>query len=83
MTFLRQVGVVATVAAALLAWQGGGYSAWAGPADGPAKRLPNPLCDRAAFRVVVDVGHTAQSPGARFQNGNPNLPEPTPTENTT
>jgi len=69
MTFLRQVGVVATVAAALLAWQGGGYSAWAGPADGPAKRLPNPLCDRAAFRVVVDVGHTAQSPGARSARG--------------
>jgi N-acetylmuramoyl-L-alanine amidase len=69
MTFLRQVGVVATVAAALLAWQGGGHSAWAGPADGPAKRLPNPLCDRAAFRVVVDVGHTAQSPGARSARG--------------
>ena len=34
-----------------------------------AKRLPNPLCDRAAFRVVVDVGHTAQSPGARSARG--------------
>jgi N-acetylmuramoyl-L-alanine amidase len=69
MAFLRQVGVVATVAAVLVAWQGGGHSAWAGPVGGPAKKLPNPLCDRAAFRVVVDVGHTAQSPGAKSARG--------------
>ena len=40
-----------------------------GPAGGAAKRLPNPLCDRAAFRMVVDVGHTAQSPGAMSARG--------------
>ena len=69
MTFLRRSGVVATAAATLLAWQAAGYSAWAGPAGGAAKRPPNPLCDRAAFRVAVDVGHTAQSPGAMSARG--------------
>jgi N-acetylmuramoyl-L-alanine amidase len=69
MAFLRKVGVVAIAATALLVWQGAGHSAWAGPAGGAAKRLPNPLCDRAAFRMVVDVGHTAQSPGAMSARG--------------
>ena len=69
MTFLRRSGVVATAAATLLAWQAAGHSAWAGPAGGAAKRPPNPLCDRAAFRVAVDVGHTAQSPGAMSARG--------------
>jgi N-acetylmuramoyl-L-alanine amidase len=69
MTFLRRSGVIATAAATLLAWQAAGHSAWAGPAGGAAKRSPNPLCDRAAFRVAVDVGHTAQSPGAMSARG--------------
>jgi N-acetylmuramoyl-L-alanine amidase len=69
MTFLRRVGVVAAAATALLAWQAAGHSTWAGPAGGAAKRPPNPLCDRAAFRVAVDVGHTAQSPGAMSARG--------------
>ena len=69
MTFLRRSGVIATAAATLLAWQAAGDSAWAGPAGGAAKRPPNPLCDRAAFRVAVDVGHTAQSPGAMSARG--------------
>ena len=69
MTFLRRSGVIATAAATLLAWQAVGHSAWAGPAGGAAKRPPNPLCDRAAFRVAVDVGHTAQSPGAMSARG--------------
>ena len=69
MTFLRRVGVVAAAATALLAWQAAGHSTWAGPAGGTAKKLPNPLCDRAAFRIVVDVGHTAQSPGAKSARG--------------
>jgi N-acetylmuramoyl-L-alanine amidase len=65
MAVLRKVGVVATAATTLLVWLGTGHSAWAAP----AKRSPNPLCDRAAFRVAVDVGHTAQSPGAMSARG--------------
>jgi N-acetylmuramoyl-L-alanine amidase len=38
----------------------------------PAKTGPaSPTCDRAQFRVVVDVGHTAQAVGARSARGLP------------
>ncbi len=67
MAFLRRVGRVATLAAALVAWQGAWQSGWAGPSDGAANR--SSACDRAAFRVVVDVGHTPQSPGAPSARG--------------
>jgi N-acetylmuramoyl-L-alanine amidase len=43
--------------------------AWAQSAGGTAKKPPAPICDRAAFRVVVDVGHTAESPGAMSARG--------------
>jgi N-acetylmuramoyl-L-alanine amidase len=36
----------------------------------PAKPL-SPKCDRAAFRLVVDVGHSAQIPGATSARGVP------------
>jgi N-acetylmuramoyl-L-alanine amidase len=69
LAFLRQIGPVATVVAAFVAWSGAWHSAWAGPAGGPPKKSPNLACDRAAFRVVVDVGHTAESPGAISARG--------------
>jgi N-acetylmuramoyl-L-alanine amidase len=34
-----------------------------------AAKPPLPKCDRAAFRVVVDVGHTAETPGATSARG--------------
>jgi N-acetylmuramoyl-L-alanine amidase len=44
---------------------------WTAAADAaaPAKRSAAASCDRAQFRVVVDVGHTAQSPGAASARG--------------
>jgi N-acetylmuramoyl-L-alanine amidase len=45
---------------------GGGATA-AGAQTGPAK--PQPACDRAAFRTVVDVGHTAEVAGAMSARG--------------
>ena len=66
MTFLRQVGMLAALAVALL---GQGVSGRAEPASAPAKTPPAPTCDRAAFRVIVDVGHTAEAPGARSARG--------------
>src|SRR6201982_2074841 len=68
MAFLRHVGTVATVIAALGVSPGTWHSGWAGPASGPSKKAPV-ACDRAAFRVVVDVGHTAESPGAISARG--------------
>jgi N-acetylmuramoyl-L-alanine amidase len=69
MAFHRRIGRVATVVAALVAWSGAWHSGWAGSAGGPPKKSPNWACDRAAFRVVVDVGHTAESPGAKSARG--------------
>lgn len=69
MAFLRRIGPVATVVAALVAWSGAWHSGWAGPAGGPTKKSPDSACDRVAFRVVVDVGHTAESPGAISARG--------------
>jgi N-acetylmuramoyl-L-alanine amidase len=40
-------------------------------APAPSRRAAKPLpkCDRAAFRLVVDVGHSAQVPGATSARG--------------
>jgi N-acetylmuramoyl-L-alanine amidase len=69
MAFLRGVGLVATVVAALVAWPGAWHSTWAEPLGGPVKKTQGSACDRAAFRLVVDVGHTAESPGAKSARG--------------
>jgi N-acetylmuramoyl-L-alanine amidase len=49
-----------------LLFLGGGATA-AGAQTSPAK--PQPVCDRAAFRTVVDVGHTAEVAGAMSARG--------------
>jgi N-acetylmuramoyl-L-alanine amidase len=69
MAFLRRIGLVAAAVAALAAWSGAWHSGWAGPAGGPTKKSPESACDRAAFRAVVDVGHTAKAPGAISARG--------------
>jgi N-acetylmuramoyl-L-alanine amidase len=45
------------VAALLLAIRGGAGAA-------PAAKRSEPVCERGTFRVVLDVGHTAEEPGA-------------------
>jgi N-acetylmuramoyl-L-alanine amidase len=42
--------------------------AW-GQAAAPARRVVQATCDRASFHVVVDVGHSAKSGGARSARG--------------
>jgi N-acetylmuramoyl-L-alanine amidase len=69
MTLLRRLGAVATMVGALLVSQSVWHSGWADPAAGSAKKSQASACDRAAFRVVVDVGHTAESPGAKSARG--------------
>src|SRR5262245_43381236 len=69
MALIWRIGVTGAVAAALTAWPGAWHSTWAGPADGAAPKSPASACDRAAFRLVVDVGHTAESPGAKSARG--------------
>ena len=45
--------------------------AWGGAAGASAPRSERSNCDRSAFRVVVDVGHTADVPGVRSARGVP------------
>jgi N-acetylmuramoyl-L-alanine amidase len=65
---LRTGALASTIAATLLA-----FGAWHGaagePAAAPAKKPDAPVCDRAAFRLIVDVGHTAEVPGAKTARG--------------
>jgi N-acetylmuramoyl-L-alanine amidase len=45
---------------------------WCGPMAAGAQTRPakpQAVCDRAAFRTVVDVGHTADVPGAKSARG--------------
>jgi N-acetylmuramoyl-L-alanine amidase len=69
MTLLRRGEIAATIVAALLlctsAWQPGR----AQPPGALGKKPAAAVCDRGAFRVAVDVGHTAQSPGAPSARG--------------
>src|SRR5436189_544788 len=67
MTLRRRLAPV--IALALLLGQSAWHCAWAEGPGGPAKKLARSACDRAAFRVVVDVGHTAESPGAKSARG--------------
>jgi N-acetylmuramoyl-L-alanine amidase len=69
MAFLRGVRLVPTVVAALAAWPIVSHSTWAEPLGGPVTKTQASVCDRAAFRLVVDVGHTAESPGAKSARG--------------
>ncbi len=39
------------------------------PANAPPRESVEATCNRAAFRVVVDVGHTLEVPGARSARG--------------
>lgn len=63
---VRRIGPIA-IAAALTAWCA------AAPAHGEAvsksAKSPSATCDRADFRLIIDVGHTAESPGATSSRG--------------
>jgi N-acetylmuramoyl-L-alanine amidase len=62
----RRIGPIAIVAA-LMAW-GAGAPAQSGAASKKAQPSP-PTCNRTDFRLVVDVGHTAEAPGATSSRG--------------
>jgi N-acetylmuramoyl-L-alanine amidase len=70
MTGFRRFKTVALMVVAITLWQGGRHPAWGEPA-GAAKSSHGATCDRAAFRLVVDVGHTAEAPGAMSARGIP------------
>ena len=49
--------------------QGALHVAPAEPASAPPRKSVGAICNRAAFRVIVDVGHTLKAPGARSARG--------------
>jgi N-acetylmuramoyl-L-alanine amidase len=56
--------VFSIVALSLALGVGTGCAAWSEAAETGAKKKDAPKCDRAQFRVVLDVGHTPEVPGA-------------------
>jgi N-acetylmuramoyl-L-alanine amidase len=68
----RSAGTIALTVLAVAAsplGDGALRPARAEPAATEAKKPDAPTCDRAAFRVVIDVGHTAEVPGAKSARG--------------
>ena len=69
MSLHRNTGRGPLLAFALLLGLGAWNCASAEGAAGSAKKPARSACDRAAFRVAVDVGHTAKVPGAISARG--------------
>jgi N-acetylmuramoyl-L-alanine amidase len=65
----RRLAIASLLVVPLLA-DGALRSAWA-EAAASQRQSRRPDCDRAQFRVVVDVGHTAEVPGATSARGVP------------
>jgi N-acetylmuramoyl-L-alanine amidase len=67
---LRQVGIAVAAVVATLAVSAGRYPA-SGQIRAAATAKPAASCQRATFRVVIDVGHTVAVPGAISARGVP------------
>jgi N-acetylmuramoyl-L-alanine amidase len=68
---LRRARTVALVTLSILLSCGGRYSAHSEEQKPPAAAPAHSTCDRPAFRVVLDVGHTLDVPGAISSRGVP------------
>ncbi len=64
---MKRIGSIA-LAIAVLALQGVRHPA-TGEESAASAKSAQTTCDRAAFRLVLDVGHTAQEPGAKSARG--------------
>src|SRR5258705_2706159 len=69
MIVFRNTAMTLLVAVAAQLSQAAVPAARSAAADASEKNADPPVCDRAAFRVVVDVGHTAEAYGARSARG--------------
>ena len=68
MILMQRIATVGLLAATLFVPATLG-PAWGQAAGGAPKQASAPACDRAEFQVIVDVGHTAESPGAVSSRG--------------
>jgi N-acetylmuramoyl-L-alanine amidase len=64
---MRRIGTIAFLIVAVLIAPGTRQHAFG--EEAVAAKPDAPTCDRAAFRLVIDVGHTAQVPGAKSARG--------------
>src|SRR6266699_4425600 len=65
----RCVATMALVALSILLWGGAVHSAWGEIAGASPVRTDRSSCNRAAFRVIVDVGHTVERHGVLSARG--------------
>jgi len=63
MTHRRQIAMISIIALSSILFVG--TPAWSQATDREANKREAATCDRAQFRVLLDVGHTAEVPGAR------------------
>jgi N-acetylmuramoyl-L-alanine amidase len=63
-----RIGTVAVIVLAMLLCNGARDDAWAEPV-GSTHEANGSTCNRADFRVIVDVGHTAKAWGAKSARG--------------
>jgi len=68
---LRRAGTAALAAVLIVATCAGGQTVRSQGRGSSAARPPHSGCERSAFRVVVDVGHTLAVPGAISARGIP------------
>src|SRR6266436_460748 len=69
---VRRGELLALAVFSLLTWQSAWHAAWGEEARAfPRRSTSATACERASFRVIVDVGHTAEVPGAMSARGVP------------
>ena len=69
MSYPRRVGALSLVLLSILLWRGAVHSAWGEAAAASPARSDRANCNRAAFRVIVDVGHTVDKHGVLSARG--------------
>ncbi len=65
----RLACLIALLTGATLALQGAVRPATGEPSANPPRTPDKAACHRAGFRAVIDVGHTAEAPGAKSARG--------------
>src|SRR5207248_8189254 len=69
MSCCRAAATAPMVPLLTLLWLPALQSPWAQPAAAPAPPSAVAQCDRSRFHALLDVGHTAEAPGARSARG--------------
>jgi N-acetylmuramoyl-L-alanine amidase len=71
MTYPRCVGTISLVVLSILLSRDALHTAWAEATAAAPTRSDRSNCNRSAFRMIVDVGHTVEVPGVMSARGVP------------